>query len=436
MSTINFHYKSACLVHEHELTEITHLLQPIIEKIKTKQQECYNSDYAFLHVPFDEVVYKHVRMLVEQKKILKPTVFIVIGIGGSNLGTIAIHEALQGTLYNLSQPVTKVYFADTVDADYIHTIHSLLEQELKQGNHCLLNIVSKSGTTTETIVNFEIFLQLLQQYNQNISESIVITTDKNSPLWHYGNTIGCTLLEIPKLVGGRYSVFTAVGLFPLALLDINITQLMQGARQSVHDNLNAESFATLRAALLYAMYRRSITMHDLFVFSKNLAGYSYWYRQLLAESLGKEFDVQGKRVNIGITPTVSIGTTDLHSVAQLYLSGAIERFTTFVIIKQTQCKMPIPMVPAFSSMVPFVENLDLSTLMSTISMGVRRAYQKKARPFCTLELKQLDAYSLGYLLQMHMIEVILLGHLFEINPFDQPNVELYKDEVRQLLTGK
>jgi len=436
MNTISFTYQETSTVTQEQLTRIAEPLSQELQTMQASIEQGYATAYAFASVPYDTQQLIAVHTIVQEKMQLNPTMLIVIGIGGSNLGAIAVHEALKGSLYNASNPAIKLHFADTVDANYMYDLVVLMEQELKAGGNVLLNVISKSGTTTETIVNFEILLTVLERYKKRSADYCIVTTDRDSKLWQYGIKKGYTCLEIPANVGGRYSVFTSVGLFPLALMGIDCTKLLEGARASMEDAFNQQFMhnnAAVRAALLYNLYKRHITIHDLFVFSKNLAGYNYWYRQLMAESLGKEFNKQGKKVNVGITPTVSIGTTDLHSVAQLYLAGAIERFTTFVVVDKPMHDLNIPPMQDLAILIPSVEHLELATLMNTINKGVQVAYKKKKRPFCVLELSQLDEFTVGYLMQMHMVEIVLLGSLLQVNPFDQPNVELYKEEVRTML---
>ena len=174
------------------------------------------------------VVDPEITQLIQNKKQLKPALMIVVGIGGSNLGTQAIYEAIFG---KEGSPQFPLYFADTVDSDYIAILLKRTEYCLQHNHAVLITVISKSGTTTETIANFECFLLLLKKYHpKNYQQYIVAITDKDSSLWHYAQQASIDRLEIPKEIGGRYSVFTAVGLFPLAMAGVDIAALMQGAQ--------------------------------------------------------------------------------------------------------------------------------------------------------------------------------------------------------------
>jgi glucose-6-phosphate isomerase len=427
MKQLNFNYDHS-LILEEELALLLRKTSDLSSKIKQESHKKYDSDYAFGYTPFDEQNIAIIDALIKKKKKLKLAVIIVIGIGGSNLGTIALYEAMKGKFYNLNTKKTKAFFADTVDSDYIANIYDFIEHELKENKNILINVISKSGTTTETIANFEIFIALLKKYKpKDFNDYIVITTDKNSMLWNFAKEIQCDLLEIPKKVGGRYSVFTAVGLFPLGFLEINIQDLLDGAKEIQEKYLSTlhKNYAAISACLLYHHYKQKINIHDSFFFSVDLESIGKWYRQLMGESIGK--------TNRGITPTVSIGSTDLHSLLQLTLAGPIDKFTTFVTVKNNKRKINIPNFNEFESIVSNIQALELSTVMQAILNGTQAAYTKEKRPFCTITLKDKSEKTVGQFLQFKMFEMVYLADLFDINPFDQPNVEMYKEETRKIL---
>jgi glucose-6-phosphate isomerase len=352
------------------------------------------------------------------------------------LGTIAVLEALQGKFYNNQQKLN-VYFVDTVDTDYIHDITQLVEQELKIGNAIILNVISKSGTTTETVANFELFLELLKKYHpDNYHHSVVAITDENSALWKLAQEEKYTLFAIPDHIGGRYSVFSAVGLFPLCFLGIDIEALHAGAQSgyalSINTTLDTNP-AAVSAALLSTLYQKGYIIHDTFIFSVELASIGAWYRQLMAESIGKTYSTDGSVTHNGITPTVSIGSTDLHSVAQLYLSGPYNRFTTFVMVEKNKTDLILPHHEMFDRLVPSIQGTSFATLMNAILEGTKSAYLHDKRPFITMNIPEKSAYYLGQWMQIKMIEIMYLGFLMNVNPFDQPQVELYKKETKKIL---
>ena len=424
-------------VSKSQSNQLMAKLTPELRQIGQSRSLAYETDYASINLPFDKSMLEKIQKVVTQKKNLSPSLFIVIGIGGSNLGTIAVHEALNGVLYNEKNPNTKVYFADTVDTDYLFDLYAITEAYLQQKKIILINVVTKSGTTTETIINFQIFLNLLKKYHpDNYHDYVVVTTDIDSPLWNYAYSQKMIRLEVPKNVGGRYSVFSAVGLFPLGMLDVDLEELCTGARDAIEYSTSLEldkNMAALSAILIYQNYLQGKIIDDTFLFSVEFEAIGKWYRQLMGESIGKEFDRVGKKVEVGITPTVSIGSIDLHSVAQLYLGGPRDKFTTFILLKETKEKIIIPKLDQ-ENLVADITGKSVKAIMQAIEKGTRNAYEKSKRPFCSFILEDKSAYCIGELLQIKMLEMIYLGFLFNINPFDQPAVEKYKEETRKILS--
>lgn len=438
MKKITFDYVDTCLVTGDELMAAGQKLQDEITRISQARNSGYETDYASINVVFDRELLGQVKQVVKEKKSLNPTTLVVIGIGGSNLGTIAVHEAMYGTFYNEQKPEINVYFADTVDSDYIYDIILLLEQEVEKGHNIIINVVSKSGSTTETIANFEVLLHLLQHYKKDdYQKYVVVTTDEGSKLWKLAQEKGFSLVAVPSNVGGRYSVFSAVGLFPLAMLGVDIDALLAGAQSMVNECLNIDIFnnmAALSAAILFIHYKKGVTIHDTFTFSVDLKSVSKWYRQLMGESIGKAENRAGKTVNVGITPTVSVGSIDLHSVAQLYLGGPYDKFTTFIYSEKNKSNLSIPVLNEFENLVEKIQGKSLSTIMDAIMQGAQTAYKNNKRPFVSISIPEKSAYYLGQLLQIKMIEMMYLGYLLDVNPFNQPQVELYKKETRKILS--
>lgn len=432
-----FLYEKTSLVSSNTIKESGERLKQEIERIKSARSAQYTTPYAFTNLPEDVALRQTVRQLAEQKKMFRPTALVVIGIGGSNLGTMAVHEALYGKFYNSYIPGIKVYFADTVDTDYIWDIVLLVEQELESGNNVIVNVVSKSGGTTETVANFELFLELLQRYDPvNYRDYVVVTTDERSSLWQLAQEQQFTCLVIPDHVGGRYSVLSAVGLFPLALLGVDIDALHAGAQSIVPmatDTDITHNHPALSAIILAENYATGFTIHDTFLFSVDLEGLGKWYRQLMGESIGKEYTRDHEQKFIGMTPTVSVGSIDLHSVGQLYLGGPYDKCTTFVSVAQNKSDVVVPDMPAYEKLVAKIQGKSLTSVMDAIIQGVQRAYYKHKRPYVSIVLPEKTAYYIGQFLQFKMMEIVYLGYLLEVNPFDQPQVELYKQETKEIL---
>ncbi len=386
----------------------------------------YQDGYSFINAPFDTSLFAGVASLIHQKQSLNPSMLIIIGIGGSNLGTKAVHEFLHGVYYNDQRPKMSCYFVDTLNADAVAVILQCMQDVLAQGKQVLINVISKSGSTTETIINFDLFLSLLKKYRpDNYQEYIVVTTDADSKFSSIALRENFSLLTIPPVIGGRYSVFTAVGLFPLGMLGIDIQELCNGAQQVVTDVLSNKNNDAVHGA--YASYNQCLeqkNIHDMFVFGSELTSLGLWYRQLVGESLGKD-------KKIGITPTVSVGSTDLHSVGQLYLGGPRDKYVTFVATNQQQDLFFEPQAE-LKSLMPMFKKNSVEYVMQAIIEGTKKAYTIDDRSFESLYIPK-NAYSCGQVLQYSMMRIVYMAHLFEVNPFDQPHVELYKRQVREIL---
>jgi glucose-6-phosphate isomerase len=378
---------------------------------------------------------QQVLKLVKEIRTYEPTMLIIIGIGGSNLGTKALSQSLFGAC-GLHSPLELLY-VDTVDPDSVIPVMQKVEAELRAGRRVVLTIVTKSGTTTETMANAAIFIELLKKYDpERYANSIVVITDTGTKLAHVAYDEGWHVLQVPPLVGGRYSVFSAVGLFPLALLGVDILSLHTSAvhmidlctERNIHINLAARS-----AALLYILYKRGFVIHNLFAFSVDLYELGLWYRQLMAESVGKEYSINGERVQVGITPLVSVGSTDLHSIVELYLGGPNIIGTTFVNVVNPHCQVSVPVSEPLDNIVEHIQGKSLLTIMNAILDGTKYAYSVANRPFMSVTLPDKSADTIAQFMQCKMLEIIYLCYLLGVDPFVQPQVELYKKKTRDLL---
>ena len=430
MADIKFNFDGIYQDMQQEIPSLLECLDPEIERIQQARSDGYNSVYASINVPFDQEILLNVKEIAEKKQKLEPAMVIVIGIGGSNLGTLAIYEALFGSISNDFGGDPFLYYVDMLDQKHVTCVYALAESFLAGGENILINVVSKSGTTTETIANFLFFVDLLKQYKKDAyRDFIVVTTDEDSKLYHFARDGAIDVLTIPEKVGGRFSVFTAVGLLPLALLqEVNLDELLQGAQKAFETNVAAK-----RAAVLYQAYKQGYVIHDVFLFARSLESLGKWYRQLLAESIGKKENIHHKVIEVGPTPTVSIGSTDLHSMGQLYLGGPRNKITTFVVYQKDN-QLTVPTNADLQNLVPNIQGKTMAQIMQAMSDGAKAAYKKNHRPFMDIVLSEISEKYVGELLQTMMLEIMYLGFLFEVNPFDQPQVELYKKETRELLS--
>ncbi|MFA6074097.1 MAG: hypothetical protein WC758_08320 [Candidatus Woesearchaeota archaeon] len=405
-----------------------------LNKIKEavgKKQEWYKA----LNLPNEKKIIEQVTELVKQKQTLNISAIVIIGIGGSILGTQAIYESLRGKLHNETQKI-KVLFIDTVDTDSMYNSLKIIEILLKSEKNIIINAISESGTTTETIANFEIFLELLKKHRKDYQKYVVVTTKKDNKLYQFASKNNFSILEVENAISGRYSVFSPVGLFPLIFLGIDVKKVLKGA-----SNMNELCFkeisknpAAQGAIDLYCNYKEGKYIHDLFIFSNDLESLGKWYRQLIAESLGKKYNLKDYKVEEGITPTVSIGSTDLHSMGQLYLSGPRNRFITFVNVSPIN-KIKIPKEKEFNELVEGLQGKSMHEIMNAIYNGTKLAFIKSKRPFNQINITK-NEYDLGQYMQYEMLKVVILAHLLNINPFNQPNVEEYKQETRNILKNK
>ena len=432
---IDFSFEDA-MIPQQSILETAERLRPTIRNMANAISEGYESDLASLCLLNDRLTLDKVRQALGKNLQLKPVYLVVVGIGGSNLGTIAVQEAMLGKLYNQLTASTKVLYADTVDSDSINNIITLIKPVLEKGGNIILNVISKSGTTTETIANAEVLIDLLRMNKKEYKNYISVTSDKDSELWNIAVKEGFNFLEIPKKVGGRYSVFSSAGLFPLGLLGIDIERLLDGAthmREVCIDTNIEKNPAAISAAIQYLHYESGKNISDLFLFANDLESLGKWCRQLMAESLGKKFNRKGETVNTGITPVISIGSTDLHSMAQLYLGGPCDKFTTFLSVENSNSNINVPTLREYSKLVYGIQGKSLESVMNAIVEGTKAAFRKGNRPFVEIKLSCKSEYQIGQFLQFKMIETIYLGYLLDVNPFDQPNVESYKEETRKIL---
>jgi len=369
------------------------------------------------------------------KKLGKPSLVIVVGIGGSNLGALAVAGAVLGPYHNLLNPTRQLLFADTADGPSISAVLKLGQEHMRSGGHVVLNVISKSGSTLETAANFELLLAGLGGKKKG-KLSVVATTDDGSALGTLARSRGYATLPIPKNVGGRYSVFSNVGLFPLALLGVDVKAMLSGAlsmRQRCLSDAIERNPAAQLASLVHAHAQAGRRIHDNFIFSPSLHGVGLWYRQLMGESVGKEHDKAGMPLRSGITPTVSIGSVDLHSMAQLYLGGPDDKFYRFISVERPSSDPKTPRSADLEKLVPHSSGKKLSELMDATLYGTQAAFSAKSIPYIHLRLPDTSARTIGALLQLEMAEMMLLAYLLNVNAFDQPAVEAYKKETKRIL---
>lgn len=412
---------------------ITTAAPPLVEYAAALRTIVYGGLYddpeSSINLPSDETIMHTVENAAQKVKNDNLKYIIDIGIGGSNLGTKAIYDALFG-FFDLVEPerYPKMYFADTSNPELLYRLGAFLETHTSSPEEFVINVISKSGSTTETIANFEILFGSLWKKYKDIQKRVIVTTDENSKLWITAKDKHINTLPIPKVVGGRYSVLSSVGLLPLTLVGIDAKALLKGALHARENGILTDvhtNRAMLSAIVLYENMKRGKIINDNFFFHGELESLGKWYRQLMGESIGKD----GK----GITPTVSIGSTDLHSVAQLYYGGPRDKITTLVWSHNMHYDVTVPVSPIFTNLVPHIANKQASQIMKAIIEGVKISYKNEGMPYMEIVLNGIHEESLGEYLQFKMLEMMYLGKLLDVNAFNQPHVEIYKTEMKKVL---
>ena len=356
-------------------------------------------------------------------------VFIAIGIGGSYLGARAVVEFLKSPLYNsLNKDTPDVYFSGcNISAQSLNELLALCE-----GKDVCINVISKSGTTTEPAVAFRVFRDLLEKkYGKDgARERIFVTTDKaKGTLKKFADEAGYETFVVPDNVGGRFSVLTAVGLLPIAVSGVDIDALMKGAsdaaaRYTTVTDVN-ENECLKYAALRNILYRKGIATEILVSYEPYAAMFNEWWKQLYGESEGKD----GK----GLFPASVIFSTDLHSLGQFIQDGSRNVFETIVSVKNADSKLAVPYDESNIDGLNFLAGTDLNEINKVAMQGTILAHIDGGAPNILVEIENKDEYSLGYLLYFFEFACGVSGYVLGVNPFNQPGVEAYKKNMFALL---
>lgn len=421
-------------ITQKQINTLSKRLDSYTEQLRnTIKTDGYETPESVLNCCTDTNVINQIQRLKKELVSSKLRYLFLVGIGGSNLGTKAVYDAFLGAYEFAQQIQPQIIFLDT-NNPAIHQRIKKIIQAIKSEEEILINVISKSGGTTETIANAEFLIDEVRKKFGTCFNRIVITSEENSALWDASLKQGFYLLKHEN-VGGRFSVLSSVGLFPLVCLGFNIKKFLEGARIMRDQCLeNKENNALISASILYTQYKKSKNIHDTFIFDTQLESLGKWYRQLMGESLGKEFSITGKHIRTGITPTVSIGSIDLHSVGQLYLGGPRDKVTTFVSLKKRSV-IKIPKRRAFPTVVPGIKGKTMDDIMGAILDGTKIAYTKQKLPFMEIIFDNMSVDELGAFFQFKMLEMMYLGKLLAVDTFNQPHVELYKKETKKILHG-
>ena len=353
-------------------------------------------------------------------------VLVVIGIGGSYLGARAVVEAVKGMYHNELEDGLKIYFCgNSISPTYLNNIISLCK-----GKRFSINVISKSGTTTETSLAFRVLRELLEKEMgvEEANKRIYATTDRaKGTLKQLADAQGWPTFVVPDDVGGRYSVLSAVGLLPIAAAGIDIDALMQGAADAMErfSVLSPDNDAYKYAAIRNILYRKGKAVEILECYEPDFTLMNEWYKQLFGESEGKD--------NKGLFPASCIFSTDLHSMGQFIQEGARIMFETIVDVKKPAQDLFIDPLEGNFDGLNFLANQNMSVVNRKAMEGTILAHTDGGVPEVLIEVDDLSAYNVGYLIYFFWRACACSGYLLSVNPFNQPGVESYKKNMFALL---
>jgi len=380
-----------------------------------------------LPVNYDKEEFARIQAAAERIKKMCD-VLVVIGIGGSYLGARAAIEFVKSPNYNtLAKDTPAIYF--TGNSISPSALQDLLD--ICEGKDICVNVISKSGTTTEPAVTFRIFRDLLEKkYGADgARERIFSTTDKaKGTLKEFSDKMGYETFVVPDDIGGRYSVLTAVGLLPIACAGIDICAMMQGAADAriKYSEEDPEKNECLRyAAIRNILYRKGKVTEILAAYEPAAQLFCEWWKQLYGESEGKD----GK----GLFPASVIFSTDLHSLGQYIQEGLRNIFETVIDFKNSPVSIKVPYDPANVDGLNFLADSEIHDINRTAMLGTLFAHIDGGVPNVVLEVEDRSAYSFGYMVYFFELACAVSGYLMGVNPFNQPGVEAYKKNMFALL---
>ena len=386
-----------------------------------------NDFLGWLDLPVNYDKEEFARIKEAAKKIREDSdVLLVAGIGGSYLGARAVVEAVKGLYHNDTEDGLKIYFCgNTISPTYLNDII-----KVTKGKRFSINVISNSGTTTETALAFRVLRKLLEDSvgPEEANKRIYATTDRaKGTLKQLADAQGWPTFVVPDDVGGRYSVLTAVGLLPIACAGIDIDALMKGAADAreAYSVCSKDNDAYRYAMTRNILYRKGKVVETLAAFEPDFTMMNEWYKQLFGESEGKD--------QKGLMPTSCIFSTDLHSMGQFLQDGSRTMFETYVDIKNTREDFYIEPLEGNFDGLNFLADQNMSVVNRKAMEGTILAHNDGGVPIGVIEVDSLDAYNVGYLIYFFWKACAVSGYLLSVNPFDQPGVESYKKNMFALL---
>ncbi|MCT4542707.1 MAG: glucose-6-phosphate isomerase [Vallitalea sp.] len=412
-------------INESEIADMELQIEKAEKAMKEKRA---NGGMDWRELPYNQTeVVKDINEYVNSVKDEFET-FVVLGIGGSALGPIAVQQAINHPYYNeLSKEkrggYPKLYVMDNIDPEKLVSLFDIVDLETT-----LFNVITKSGSTSETMSQFMIIKEILEEkLGEKAKKHIVCTTDaKNGNLRPIADKEGYKSFIIPAGVGGRFSELTPVGLLPAAMCGIDIEQLLAGAAYMDELCKTDNTFknpASMYAILNYLGMKKGKNISVVMPYTDSLKYIGDWYAQLWAESLGKKYDNEGKVVNVGQTPVRALGATDQHSQVQLYAEGPKDKVIVFVGVNNYKTSLTIPNIYSDIPSLGFLGGATHNKLIQTEQMATEYALLKAGQSNMTITLPEVNEFTLGQLLYLFEVATGFAGELLNINAFDQPGVE-------------
>ena len=358
---------------------------------------------------------------------------VVLGIGGSSLGAIALRDALLGPFWNQQSAGQRDHFPrlHVLDNPDPHTYRALMNQI--DPARTLFNVVSKSGATAETMAQYLVVREHLDEAvgPDHAPSHFLFTTDAaNGALRQIGEAEGLAMLPLPDNVGGRFSVLSPVGLLPAAACGADIGALLSGAAEMESrcrgDALDSNPAGTLAALLHHADTGQGRTIHVMMPYADRLRSTALWFQQLWAESLGKTTSHSGEDRPTGPTPLAALGATDQHSLLQLLMEGPADKVVLFIAVDDPGADVPIPQRHSEIDALSYLGGHSLGGLLASEHIATAEALRRAGRPNATIHLPAVDAHALGQLIMLLEIATVLAAPLYGVDPLDQPGVELGK----------
>jgi glucose-6-phosphate isomerase len=444
MDRISLYWKNAtaeAVGEKHGVTEKE--LKQIAPRIKSLTKQMADERKAgklrYRDLPHDEDMLDAVNSEVEHFRDKGCEALVVLGIGGSALGNIALQNALNPYTYNgmsdRQRPGPQLFVLDNVDPDQIKSVIDQVTPKIKK---TIVNVISKSGETAETAAQFILFRDLLQsKLGKKYKENILATTDPaGGTLRTICQEEGYRTLEVPEGVGGRFTVLSAVGLFSAGICGVDVDALLEGARD-MDKRLKGDDVmsnaAAMIAAIHYLLNEKGKTISVMMPYSTSLYSCADWFRQLWAESLGKQHGLTKKNVFAGQTPVKALGTTDQHSQVQLYREGPNDKIIQFLEVERFPQKLAIPSSLKNVPSLQYLAGSNFQTLINSEKQATEYALKESQRPTTTVVFPQISPHTVGQFLYLYEVAVSFMGGLLEINTYDQPAVELGKQATYALM---